>query len=140
MEKFLYGEADLFSSQIIARPTHLQELDSYYLHFSRLCASFRGNAEADLFTVKNHLQHFSLLCFGTLFQSFFQKSIFSQQMPHFAKTFEISPLILKLCISWVCTENTFISVWEVGYPKYKTLCRQEGSPLCFSVYDACGQS
>ena len=107
MEKFPCGEADLFSSRIIARPMHLQELDSYCLHFSRLYASFRGNAEADLFTVKDHFSTFlsSILvyCFSASFRKAF---FFCQQMPHFAKTFEISPLILKFRVSWVSALKT----------------------------------
>lgn len=49
-------------------------------------------------------------------------------MPHSAKTFEIFRLALVLKR---CPENTFISVWEIGYPKYKA----RSSLLCFSDYD-----
>lgn len=47
-----------------------------YIFAFRLCASFRRNREADLFTMKEPLHHFSVLQFGTLFQCFYENSIF----------------------------------------------------------------
>lgn len=47
-----------------------------YIFAFRLCASFRGHTEADLFRAKEPLQYFSGLHFGTLFQCFYEKSIF----------------------------------------------------------------
>lgn len=108
-EKFSYKNANIFSLRISARPMHLQELDSYYMHFSvcvyiyifvfRLCVSFRGNTEADLVTMKEPLQHFSVVHFDTCFSVSMRRAFFFEQMPPSAKTFEIFPLVLRFCLT-----------------------------------------
>lgn len=65
----------------------------------RLRASFRGNTVADLFTMKEQLQYFYVLHFGTLFWCFYESSIFCEQIPHSAKVLEIFPLVLRFCLS-----------------------------------------